>query len=240
MMGLSLSRRARIALIAILLGAMLVLFPMRLALGILSLDRYGISARGVQGSIWWGRIEQLTVGDVPVGSVRAGLSPIQLLVGRARIDIWRKAGLPDDIAGAFSVGFGRVGIDDATGSLPLGAAMAPLPVSGIDLSDVSLRFAHGACAHAEGQVKLRLTNQIAGLNLSQGMSGAARCSGADLLVPLVSQSGMEKMNLRLTADGHYMLEMLVATTDPALAAALGSAGFAQAGDSFALRIDGAL
>lgn len=234
------SRRARIGLLVLLLAALLLLLPMRMVFSMLDLDRYGLAARSIHGSIWWARIEQLTIGDVPVGTVRASLSPVQLFVGRARLDIWRRDGLPDDLAGAISVGPGRIGIDDVTGTLPLGAAMAPLPISSVEMIDVSARFLGGSCGHAEGQVRARIAGGIDGLNLSQGLSGTPRCDGDAILLPLVSQSGLEKLNLRISASGRYAVEMLVGTTDPLLAQKLAVAGFTAAGDSFVLRVEGSL
>ncbi|WP_336960040.1 type II secretion system protein N [Sphingobium aquiterrae] len=240
MMGLALSRRARLVLLAVFVMALLVLFPLRLALGMSSAERLGVSARGVAGSIWWGRIQQLIVGDVPVGNVHAALSPVQLPLARARLDLWRKSGLPDDIAGALTSGPGRIGVDDVTGALAMGTALAPLPIGAVSMDDASVRFASGACAHAEGQVKAQVVGQVAGLNLSQGLSGAAQCEGRDLLLPLASQSGLEKLILRISADGRYNARMVVTTSDAATAQALGNTGFTQAGDGYALTIDGML
>ncbi|QUT07725.1 type II secretion system protein N [Sphingobium phenoxybenzoativorans] len=240
MMGLALSRRARLGLLAIFLIALVALFPMRLAFGIFGMDRYGLAARSVTGSIWWGRIGKLSLSDVSLGTVDAGLSPLSLLIGRARIGVSRKDGQADDIEGALTAGFGRIGIDDATGMLPLGAAAAPLPIASADLSDVSVRFSGGLCGAAEGQVRAHLSTQIPGLNLSQGLSGAARCEGPALLLPLVSQSGMEKITLRISPDGRYAAEMRVTTADPALQQALGNQGFAQSDDASVIKVEGIL
>jgi general secretion pathway protein N len=240
MMGLNLSTRTRLGLLAVFVVALLVLFPLRLGLGLSSAARLGVSARGIAGSIWWGRIDRLIVGDVPVGNVHAALSPVQLPLARARLDLWRTLGLPDDIAGALSAGPGRIGVDDVTGALAMGNALAPLPISAVSMDDASVRFASGACAHAEGQVKAQVAGQIAGLNLSQGLSGTAQCDGRELLLPLASQSGMEKLILRIGADGRYSARMQVTTRDAATAQALGNAGFAQSGDGYALTIDGML
>jgi general secretion pathway protein N len=240
MMGLSLSRRARVALIAIFTLALLVLFPLRLALGMLPAERFGISARGVAGSIWWGRIDRLIVGEVPVGNVHAALSPVQLPLATARLDLGRKLGQPDDISGALVAGPGRLGVDDVTGALALGSALAPLPIGAVSMQGAGVRFASGACVQAEGQVKADVVGRIAGLNLSQGLSGTAQCDGRDLLLPLASQSGMEKMALRISGDGRYSARMLVSTNDASTVEALRNAGFTQAGDGYALLIDGVL
>ncbi|WP_448538426.1 type II secretion system protein N [Sphingobium yanoikuyae] len=240
MKGLILSRRMRIILIALFVLGLILFIPMRVALGLAQLDRLGLAAREIRGSVWSGRIDQLMLGEMPMGSVRAGLSPVSLLVGRARFDIARHRGQPDDIQGALTVGLDRIGIDDVTGSVPLGRTFAPLPVSGLMMEDVSGYYRGDVCGHAEGRVRARMATQIAGLNLSQGLSGTVACDGDALLLPLVSQSGMEKINLRIWRSGRYTAEMRVETADPALAGTLGQAGFATVGNAYVLKVEGTL
>lgn len=239
-MGLILSRRMRIVLIVALLFGLLLFLPMRVALGVAGLERLGIAAREVRGSVWSGRIDQLMLGNMPLGSVRAGLSPISLLMGRARFDIARTKGLADDIHGALTVGFGRIGVDDVSGAVPLGRTFAPLPVGSLMLEDVSAYYSGDRCGHAEGRVRARMAGQMPGLNLSQGLSGVVTCDGDALLLPLVSQSGMEKISLRIWRSGRYTAEMRVETADPALAATLGQAGFASIGGGQVLKVEGTL
>lgn len=240
MMGLTLSRRMRIILILALLLGLLLFLPMRVALGLAGLERLGVAARDVRGSVWSGRIDQLMLGDMPLGSVRAGLSPVSLLMGRARFDIARKKGLADDIGGALTVGFGRIGVDDVTGVVPLGRTFAPLPVGSLMLEDVSAYYSGDRCGHAEGRVRARMSGQMPGLNLSQGLSGVVACDGDALLLPLVSQSGMEKISLRIWRSGRYTAEMRVETADPALATTLGQAGFANVDGAQMLKVEGSL
>ena len=175
-----------------------------------------------------------------LGSVRAGLSPVSLLMGRARFDIARTKGLADDIRGALTVGFGRIGVDDVTGAVPLGRTFAPLPVGSLMLEDVSAYYSGDRCGHAEGRVRARMAGQMPGLNLSQGLSGVVTCDGDALLLPLVSQSGMEKISLRVWRSGRYTAEMRVETADPALSATLGQAGFASIGGGQVLKVEGTL
>lgn len=240
MMGLHLSRRARVILALVLLSGLLLFFPMRVALGLAGLERLGVAAQDVRGTVWSGRIDQLMLGDVPVGNVRAGLSPLALFTGRARFDIARRKGLADDIGGALTIGFGRIGVDDATGMVPLGRSFAPLPVGSLMLEDVSAYFAGDRCGHAEGRVKARMAGQFPGLNLSQGLSGVVGCDGDALLLPLASQSGMEKITMRIWRSGRYEAEMRVETADPSLAALLGQAGFAGVGNAQILKVEGTL
>lgn len=240
MMGLHLSRRSRIALILVLLFGLLLFFPMRVALGLAGLERLGIAAREVRGMVWSGGIDQLMLGNMPMGGVRAGLSPVSLLMGRARFDVARTNGLADDIKGALTVGFGRIGVDDVTGVVPLGRSFAPLPVGSLTLEDVSAYYSGDRCGHAEGRVRARMAGQFPGLNLTQGLSGVVACDGDALLLPLVSQSGLEKINLRIWRSGRYTAEMRVETADPVLTSALGQVGFATVGNAQLLKVEGTL
>lgn len=240
MMGMTLSRRGRIVLVLLFALGLLIFLPMRMALGMANLERLGVAARDVRGTVWSGRIEQLMLGNMPLGSVRANLSPIALLMGRARFDIWRRAGAADDISGALTVGIGRMGVDDVTGTVPLGRTFAPLPIGGLVMEDVTAYFTGDRCEHAEGRVRAQLSGQFPGLSLSQGLSGVASCDGEALLLPLVSQSGMEKVNLRIWRSGRYVAEMRVETADAILSDTLTKAGFVGVGGMRVLKIEGVL
>ena len=240
MMGLTLSRRMRIALILLFAFGFLLFMPMRIAIGLAGLERLGVAARDVRGTIWSGRIDQLMLGTTALGSVRAALSPMSLLAARVRIDVERRNGVADDISGALTVGIGRIGIDDVSGAIPLGRTFAPLPVGSFVMDDVTAYFSGDRCGHAEGRVRAQMAGQFPGLNLSQGLSGVATCDGDALLLPLVSQSGLEKVNLRIWRSGRYVADMRVETADPSLADALGKAGFADVGGARLLKIEGTL
>src|SRR3546814_11492687 len=117
MIGVSLSRRARMALVVVFLLGLLLFFPLRLAAGLAGTERMGISARDVRGSIWGCRIDQLMLGRLPMGSVRVALTPEALLLGRARFDIGRRCGQSDAVAGGTEAGRGRIGSAGGDGSL---------------------------------------------------------------------------------------------------------------------------
>lgn len=239
-MGLKLSRRTRLALIALFALGFLIFLPMRIALGMAGLERLGVAAREVRGTVWSGSIDQLMLGTTSLGSVHAGLSPLSLLAGRARFDVWRRNGAADDLSGALTVGVGRIGIDDVSGAAPLGRTFAPLPLGSFVLDDVTAYFSGDRCGHAEGRVRAQMAGQFPGLNLSQGLSGVASCDGDALLLPLVSQSGLEKVDLRIWRSGRYVAQMRVETTDPALGETLAKVGFAGAGGVRILKIEGML
>ncbi|HLL30792.1 MAG TPA: type II secretion system protein N, partial [Allosphingosinicella sp.] len=97
------------------------------------------------------------------------------------------------------------GIDDATGSIEA-PALANLPPPALDLSDLSFRFGDGLCAGAGGLVKARFAGELAGMPLTATFSGEPRCDGQALLLPLTSQTGPDRLDIRLFADGRYRLD----------------------------------
>jgi len=233
------SRQTKIGLSLFGLLLMLAFLPLRIVLDLAGTGTAGASARQVRGPVWWGRIDGLALGPIVLGDVRAAVSPVQLLVGRIRLDLWRDGGQGGDgLRGAWTAGFNQRGIDDVTGSVPLGGVFAPLPLSALEFEDVTVHFANDSCARAQGRVRARLDGQFGGLNLSQGLSGEAICDGAAVLFPLVSQTGLEKLSLRLWRDGRYTARIAVTGASAVDAAALSSAGLTQQGDEYALTLEG--
>ncbi|HWV11961.1 MAG TPA: type II secretion system protein N, partial [Sphingobium sp.] len=116
----------------------------------------------------------------------------------------------------------------------------PLPIGSLVMDDVSAYFSGERCGHAEGRVRAQMAGQFSGLNLSQGLSGMASCDGDALLLPLASQSGMEKLTLRIWRSGRYVAEMRVETADATLADALAKSGFAGVGGARVLKVEGTL
>lgn len=221
-----------------LLLALIVFLPLRLVLGWLQLDSQGLSARAAPGSVWLGRLSEARFGDAPLGDLSAGLSPVQLLVGRARVDLAGTDETAPPMKGALGVSRNSFGIDDMSAAIPVGAVFAPLPVETLDLSDVSARFVDGQCDRAEGRVRATLSTDIAGLGFGQGFSGNARCSGGALLLPLQGQSGMERLAITLSDNGSYELDLSVRTADPAIGPRLMLAGFRQIQDGYVFSLKG--
>ncbi|MBU0556843.1 MAG: type II secretion system protein N [Alphaproteobacteria bacterium] len=240
MMAMFRTTRARIMLVVIFLIALLVTWPLRAAFNIFGLKDMGVAARSLRGPIWWGGAEELQIRGVQLGTVDVFLSPVQLLVGRVRIDIIRRLGDRDDITGAFTLGFNRRGVDDVTGSVALGAPLAPLPVSRVEFEDMTVHFSGDMCTRAEGRVRARVPAIFSGLGLANGLAGDVRCAGDAVELPLVSQSGQEQLSVRLKQDGSYEATMRVRTSDPLLGVALGANGFQNVNGEQVLRTVGRL
>ena len=228
---------ARPALFGAMLAAALIgLLPLRLVLGWAGLGDQGLSARRVDGVLWGGQLVEARFGDLVLGDLDARLAFLPLLVGRARVELDGAGMRP--FHGAVTVGRHAMGVEDMTGSLATGQLFAPLPVTTLDLDDVSVTFRDGRCAHAEGRVRATLAGEAAGVPLPPTLSGPARCEAGALLLPLASQAGSETATLRVTGDGRYHAEFALRPSDPAVAVRLERAGFIGGPAGYRLGVEG--
>lgn len=184
-----------------LIFSLVALLPLRLALDWLGFEAMGLTARQAEGSVWLGALADARFGSVPVGDVATRLRALPLLLGRTRLDLAQDG---DGLRGALTLSRHGFGVDDVSGTLE-GPGIGDLPPSALDLADLSVRFGDGLCAAADGLVKARFGGELAGVPLA-GFSGEARCDGPALLLPLRSQSGADRLDVRLFADGRYRVE----------------------------------
>lgn len=226
-----LSRRRIIALIVLIVIAALAFLPMRLAAAMVGLDQRGVTARSVGGTVWNGRFEQVRVGGMALGTIDAGLQPLGLLLGRARFDIARTDDPTAPLTGAIEVGRTRAAVIHLTGAT-IGGSLGDLPLERVAFDDLSLLFDNGRCVSASGTMRLTLAIRFAGMSISNGLAGQARCDGDALLLPLTGESGLERMTIRLTSDRRYTVQFGVNGADPLLAAALSAAGFSNRGGAY--------
>jgi general secretion pathway protein N len=219
------------------LFALVALLPLRLALDWFALDDRGFAAREAKGSVWLGSLSEAQFGTVSLGDLQAQLRSLPLFIGRARVDLER-VDEARRFEGSATVSRHGFGIDDMTGVLDIGGALAPLPIGAIDLGDVTAHFSDGLCTSAEGLVKATIAGDVAGLVLPGGLSGNARCDRGALLLPLASQSGTEALNVRLFEDGRYEIELAVRPVDDAMRDRLIRSGFALGNNGYVLRVSG--
>lgn len=238
-MRLRLATRPSVLFAAMLVVALIVFLPMRLALGATGLADQGLSARRVGGTIWGGSLLEARFGDVALGDLRVSLSPLALLVGRARLAFEGAGADGRTIAGAATISRHAMGIDGVTASLPAAALFAPLPVTTLALEDVTVRFRDGVCEEAGGRVRATVTGEAGGLPLPPTMMGNARCEAGALLLPMTGQGGTEAVNLRIRPDGRYTADLVLSPSDPAAAAKLEQLGFvAGSGGGYRLSAQG--
>ncbi|HXH17263.1 MAG TPA: type II secretion system protein N [Sphingomonas sp.] len=222
-----------------LLIALIVFLPMRAVLGWVGVGDEGLVARRVTGTIWGSTLTETRFGDLALGDLHARLSPLPLLVGRATIVFTGADSLAArPLSGSASVSRHGFGVDHMTATVATGRLFAPVPVSSLDLDDVSVRFRDGQCESAEGRVRATLAGDVGGIALPQSVSGTARCDGTALLLPLTSQAGTEGIALRLEGAGTYRADLSLRPSDQLAAQKLEQAGFVRGPTGYRLSIEG--
>lgn len=212
---------------AALLLAIVLLLPLRVAL---ALTGDMIAARSVEGTVWDGRLLGASLGGQPVGDLDAGMSPLPLLLGKARVKVDGAL-----VHGAVIGSFGGQGGDIVVLNLPLSRTFGPVTLSALDVADAHVRFRGGDCAEADGRVGLQLRSFLG----EQHLSGTLRCSGPVLAVDLLSQSAMERLSLRFPDAGRYEATLIVRASDTGQAAGLAAAGFRETPVGHVLKFSGA-
>ena len=235
------SARRRWAIAALLLALILIIatFPMRLALGLSGATDAGVSARAVRGSVWSGELVEARLGALPLGTVRASLSPLALLGGGIDLAFSRA----DDRLGALAGwlhGSNPRGISDVSGTASMSGGLGMIPVDTIRFEGAAVRFdGAGKCVSAAGRIQLAVTAPIAGLDLSRGLSGPLTCANGRAQAALASQSGMERLTLSFDGGGAYRAQFAInVDRDPAMAGALAALGFKAGPGGFVLATSG--
>ena len=243
-MRIGLRTRPGVLFAALSAAALLAFLPLRLVLGWAGIGDEGLTARRVDGSIWAGRLVEARIGDAALGDLDAHLSPLPLLLGRARLALDSRVDEPGrTVHGAVSTSRHAFGLDGMTADVAVGRLFAPLPVATLALDAVTIAFRDEACDHAEGRVRATLASTGAafgGLPLPGSLAGTVRCDGPALLVPLVSTGGGEAVTLRITSDGRYHADFTLQPPDPAAAQRLGAAGFVEGPGGWRLSVEGRL
>jgi len=230
--------RRTVFFVATLAVALIVLLPLRVAAGWFDMGGKGLAARAVEGSLWMGHLREAQFGPVQLGDVDARLNVLPLLLGRARLSLHRDEAAGGALDGALLVTRHRFGIEDMTGQFRTGTLFGPLPITMLDLSEVSVNFEDGRCESAEGQIRATLSGEVAGLGLPTSLSGAVRCQNGAAALSLTGQSGAEQVNFSVEGNGHWRADVVLRPTDPATIQRLTAAGFAPGAGGYVRRIDG--
>ena len=229
-------KRRHFALFAVLLFLFLIVtMPLSLVLPLTGLTQAGLSTRAASGTIWSGSLSEARIGRLSLGDVTTALAPLPLFLGRARVSMTSMLG-----QGSLSTASDGFRLDDATARLATPRVFAPIPLSAIDLTAVTVHFEAHKCVKAQGRVRATFLGDVGGLSLAQGLSGEVRCEGAALLLPLMSQSLMERLNIYLQDDGRYRAAFIIRATDPAMAEKLRATGFMPGAGGFVFRLAGKL
>lgn len=205
--------------------ALLAFLPLRLALGF---SDGAVSARSVEGSIWHGKLNGLSIGGQPVGDLTAGLSPLRLFLLQARI------GFSGAMTGAFVRSLRGSGADIETMTLPMGLRLGSVRLTSLALSQAHVRFRGDVCHSADGRVTVQLESPMG----ARMLSGNLKCSGDALAAELLSQSAMERLTLRFPDASHYDATFAVRASDTDQAMRLTAAGFRETAAGHVVRLSG--
>lgn len=227
----SLSRPLRMGLLLLVaLLALLFLLPMGMAAKLA-----GVSARNSQGIVLIGALRDMSVGRLAVGDVNVRLLPSRLLTGRIAFSLYRgDAPHFPGVSGEVGRSFGGYFVEQLRMSLDGSGLGAGLDGGDIRLESLSLRFAGDGCQSANGVVRVNLDQTALGAIVKGDLIGTAECRNDDLVLPLLSQSTMEKLTLRIGGDGKYTATLYVAEPAPENVAALTLSGFAPVAGGYQL------
>lgn len=213
-----------------LIIAAMIFMPLRTIVG-----GDGISARRVDGIIWDGSIRDLRLGRLTIGDVNARLHFWPLWLGRAQISLSRgDAPFAPGISGSVTRRIGGFQVDGLKATLPVQTIFAPLPAENVELQDFSVRFIAGRCAQANGNIRLTLANTVSWLDLPNGLLAKPRCDRGQLLIPLLSQSAMERLDIRISGDGSYTATLFLEGDRAEQSSMLALAGFQPVANGYRL------
>lgn len=219
--------------------ALVALFPLRVALDATDVARVGLNARQVAGTIWYGRIGDLHLGDRPLGTFEVALNPAALLLGRASMQFDRIDGMDGPLAGKLVVG-SRRGVANLDGRLAVGDIFAPLPVDALEFKDFTVMFRDGECVEAAGTVTPVVAIPVLGIPFGSGLSGVVECDGQRARVTMAGGSGRERVEFYVRSTGAYRGWMSVRDAPPDAAIALTLFGFRPSPQGLTLTVDGHL
>jgi hypothetical protein len=229
-----LNRALALLFVGVLLISGLVLTPLRVALGALDIEAAGLTAAGVEGTIWSGRLSDAALRGVSLGEVTTRARPLSLLTGGARIAFEAEGGAAAGRGELLRAG-ALTGLETVDATLPLALFRTALPLNGtLRLEQVTVHFRDGRCVLAQGRMSTDALQRSAALMGSAGtlLTGPAKCEGGALVFPLrgAAPSGEVALTLTLTPEGRYRTDTRVDTRDPTLRAGLSLAGFVAVGN----------
>src|SRR3546814_16145305 len=144
---------------------------MRLALAWSGATDAGVTAREVRGSIWSGELVEARLGALPLGTVRASLSPLALLGGSVELAFSRTDERLGALAGRL---YGRDprGVSDVSGTTSMAGGLGAVPVDRIRFEGATVRFdGAGKSAVAAGRVRPGVSRPHQGAHPARGPAG---------------------------------------------------------------------
>jgi general secretion pathway protein N len=233
------SRRWIAVAAGLVLVAVVVLFPLRLALSLSDMQSMGFTARQVEGTIWSGRIGELHMRSQSLGAMDVALDPFALLLGNLSMGFKRLDNPEGPLEGRLVTGLTR-GLVEASGRIAVADMFAPLPVAALELDKVTVRFRSGQCDKASGQVRPIIAAPIPGVTFDAGLTGVVECDGQRARVRMATPSGAQQLEFYIRDSGQYRGWMSIRNSRPDVAGTLSIFGFRPSPQGMTLTVDGRL
>ena len=233
------NRRSAVIIALLVLLVMIVSLPMRLALAAGPFDRGPVQIFSARGTVWDGRLHDVNIGPVTLGSINASLNFWPLFVGRQSFAL----DLEDEAKTGHAIlshqwAWSGYRVSDMNVALPLDRLFASLPAGDMRFEDFHVRFAGDKCLSAGGRISLALRPILPGLSGDDNMVGVPRCSGDRLLLPLVDGTATRALDIFIASDGEYRATLKLEALpdiDPLL---LEGRGFERSGGRWQMQLGG--
>ncbi len=228
-----LTRKWRWWLAWVTLAMIVLIFPLSVVVALTGLPSAGLATRAATGTLWDGRLYQASIAGLAVGDTQVGLRVLPLFLARIESRL-----VAPRLTAVAQVSPGGWEVRHATGSVEPGDRLGP--IARLDFDDARIGFSGKRCSVGEGRVRASLTMQIGGVALPGGFSGMMRCEGSELLLPLVGQSGLERLSVFIDADGKWRATLNMRTTDLEMQRKLDASGMARGPEGYTMRLSGRL
>lgn len=218
-----------ILFVLILMGAAAAItqVPLKTAVGVMQLEKFGLSAREIDGNLWSGNLYDAQLGKVALGDITSRMSLDDLAKGRVKLAIAGSDPI-SQLKGAFGYGIGGAGVEGFSLGIS-GLQGAPMmPPATLVLDGLTARFPGGECAEASGGAHVGPASPVA----PSGMSGPALCRDGKLVLDMASDSGREQEVVTILSVKSYRVRALIKSAPAGLAGRLQSAGFVATPDGF--------
>ena len=214
--------------------ALLLLLPLRVALPESDLQRLGLSARQVGGTIWAGRIGELMLGRQLLGTFDVRLDPGALLLGRIAMPFERLDTVQGPLTGTLRAGGTLRGVERLNGAMPAGNLLGGAPIDTITFTDTTVLFAGGRCSQASGRLAANLAVRFGPLALDGGFRGTIACDGERVRARLASDAGTERVEFFVSSEGRVRGWVTIRSPLPGLDVILSTYGFRAGPDGLSL------
>ena len=224
--------------VAAFVCTLVALAPASVIPALANMESRGVAFSNVEGTIWKGRIDNLTARGVLIGDVDFELSPLSLLALSPRIGASIRGGAVRGNASVTASVTRRLQISDTVLDIDLGPfaqrGILGSPVVGrAEVTVAEIVVTPAGCARSEASLWTDVLNAPArrfrGTDFP--MMGDVRCDGADLIAFMSGESadGSAELELRVRPDFSYELAARARVADENLASALKVFGFEDQG-----------